>query len=194
MDKVVFQTGLFISDISKLVEKDFGINQTLFNSQIPNYYKKGNGNLRLYDFFDHIEKLGLNTDIVESTIISRFSSKDYSYADVPKFLEFIHTEIETDTITILTYGETRFQQLKYNCSPILNKLNYVDTLRPKAEYIKNTHTNNRGIVIDDKIIDNLPLNFKQVWLTRPSVYPKGGGFKSLDEIRSNWTAIDKTIN
>lgn len=184
MDKVVFKTNQFISDISKVIEEKFNIDQELFNSQVPTFYEKGEGNLQLYNFFNHIKKLGLKPDDVESAILDAFSDKDYSYPDVQQFLDFLQTK--SNNITLLTYGETRFQTLKYSCAPTLHKLNYVDTLQPKTEYIKNNYPNGQGMIIDDKIIDNLPPNFKQIWLTRPGAYKSGAGLKSLNNVIEQW--------
>lgn len=187
MDKVVFKTSQFIIDIAKLIEQKFNINQKTFMEQVPDYYKSGIGNLRLYDFFEHIEKLGLNSDLVESTILDGFKESDYSYSDVPDFLNFLYEK--THKITLLTYGETRFQKLKFNCAPSLHKLHYVDTIFPKTKYIHDYHQTGQGIIIDDKIIDNLPANFKQIWLTRLDAYPNGNGIKSINEIISNWDRL-----
>lgn len=184
IDKVVFRTSQFIFDVSRLIAEKYNINQELFNIQIPTYYKKGEGNLRLYDFFDHIKNLGLNPDDVEATIINSFINKDYSYPDVRQFLNFLQTK--SNNITLLTYGETRFQKLKHTCAPTLHKLNYVDTMQPKTEYIKTHYTDGQGIIIDDKIIDNLPSNFRQIWLTRPDAYPTGTGLRSLNSVIEQW--------
>lgn len=187
MDKVVFKTNQFIDDVAKIIDQHFNISQELFTSQIPNFYKAGEGNLRLYDFFEHINELNLNPDLVESTIINSFKGKDYSYPDVSNFLDFLNTK--TDDITLLTYGDTRFQQLKYTCAPTLHHLYYVDTLLPKTKYISDYHKTGQGIIIDDKIIHNLPVNFKQIWLTRPDAYPNGEGLKSLNQIISQWNQL-----
>jgi len=186
MDKVMFQTKLFISDVSSLIEEKFSVDPQLFNSQIPNFYKNGTGNLRHYGFFNHIENLGLQPDEVEATIIDCFKDRNYAYPDVPQFLEFLDAMKGINDITLLTYGETRFQKLKYNCAPSLHKLNYVDTLQPKTEYLNSHYPNSPGIIIDDKIIDNLPPNFKQIWLTRPDSYPDGKGLKTLVEVMKRW--------
>ena len=182
MDKVMFQTKPFISDVSSLIEEKFSIDPQLFNSQIPDFYKNGTGNLRHYGFFDHIKNLGLQSDEVEATIVDGFKARDYTYPDVSQLLEFLDVINEIGDITLLTYGEARFQRLKFNCAPTLHKMNYIDTLQPKTEYLNSHYSNSPGIIIDDKIIDNLPPNFKQIWLTRPDSYPDGKGFKSLVEV------------
>lgn len=191
MDKVLFNTNKFVFDISKLIESEYKINCKTFINQVPDYYTNIGKNLRFYNFFDHLKNLNIDNSEFEKAIINKLSTNKYIYDDVPDFISFLENYIKPKSIQILTFGENRFQNLKYSCSSEILNINYVDTIENKSIYIKRHFKGKVGIIIDDKPIESLPSNFQQILLARPDCYPESKGFKSLTEISINWS---KAVN
>jgi hypothetical protein len=188
MDMMAFPSGKFIEDVSQALEDGFGIDAKSFSERVPGLHVQGVGNLRHYDFFAHIESLGLSPDEVEQYILSTFSDRDYVYGDVAPFLDFLANEAQPNNSTLLTYGETRFQRLKYDCAPTLGSLSFVDTLLPKGRHITEHFSGQHGVIIDDKIVDNLPLGFKHVWVNR-ALAPPSGAHRTLQTVQEQWGEI-----
>ncbi|EDK72559.1 hypothetical protein TM7_0304, partial [candidate division TM7 genomosp. GTL1] len=155
-----------------------------FSGQVPDAHTPGVDNLRYYDFFAQLEELGLDAGEVEAYVLRRMSEGDYVYEDVPVFLDFLRYEIKPDRITLLTYGEKRFQKLKFNCAPSLKGLGFVATLEPKRDYFGGHLKESVGLVIDDKMIKGLPSNFRQFKLTREVTSVLFSG--SFLDLQQNW--------
>lgn len=190
MDKTVLPTWQFVADVAQTLEAKFGVDRQLFYDQVDGLHIQSVNNLRHYDFFAHIRDLGLNADEVETHILSAFGDRDYVYDDVPRFLNFLTTEVKPNPAILLTYGETRFQHLKYKCAPTLGSLSCLDILEPKGPYISRYFPETRGLVIDDKTIDGLPARFTHVWLTRDTLQ-SDQGYSSLIKIEERWPDIVK---
>jgi hypothetical protein len=188
MDKMTFPSGQFMTDVSQALETGFGVDGRSFSDQVPGLHIPGPGPSRHYDFFAHVESLGLNADEVEAYILSAFDGRDYVYPDVPAFMRFLETEVQPDNSTLLTYGETRFQRLKYDCAPTLGGLAFVDTLLPKGPYITEHFPGYHGVMIDDKIVDGLPVGFKHVWVSRERT-PPVGAHQTLRTVQEQWHEI-----
>lgn len=190
MDKTVLPTWQFVADVAQTLEAKFDIDKRLFYDQVDGRHVQSVDNLRHYDFFAHIRDLGLNADEVEAHILSAFGDRDYVYDDVSRFLDFLTTEVKPSSTILLTYGEARFQHLKYRCAPTLGSLSCVDILEPKGPYISKHFPETCGLVIDDKTIDALPASFTHVWLTRDA--PQSDKtYNSLVEIEERWPEIVK---
>ena len=191
MDKTVLDTGRFVGGLTVALEAGFEVNQQAFRSQMPAFYVGGKDErtLRYYDFFAHANQLGLDLDEAEAYILENLAGQDYIYDDVPPFLDFLAVQVQPETSLLLTYGEPRFQQLKYACAPTLGSLACVDTLRPKGEYISKRFAGRRGVIIDDKIVDGLPSGFKHVWLARDEVSLDRKSYSSLGNIQEHWDEI-----
>ena len=189
MDKTTVPTWEFMSDVSQVLETEFNIDRDQFFGQIDGRHNTGQGNLRHYDFFEHLHTLGLDEDEVEGCILQSFKGRNYVYDDVPQFLNFLLSEVNPDLAVLLTYGEHRFQQLKYKCSPALAALVCIDILEPKGEYLKERFANYRGVIIDDKPIAALPISFKGVLLERDTSDPHRYG--SLSQVQDRWPEITR---
>lgn len=189
MDKTVVPTWEFMSDVAQALQAGFSVDQGQFYGQIDGRHITGHDNLRHYDFFEHVCSLGLDGDEVEDYILQAFSGRDYVYDDVPQFLDFLLSEVRPDMATILTYGEHRFQHLKYKCAPSLGRLGCVDILQPKGSYIEEHFANYRGVIIDDKPVAGLPGNFKGVLLERDAEPSDAHKHSSLFQIKERWPSI-----
>lgn len=189
MDKTVVPTWEFMSDVAQALEAGFNVDQRQFYEQIDGRHIMGHDNLRHYDFFEHIRSLGFDDDEVEDYILQAFNGRDYVYDDVPQFLDFLSSEVKPDLVTLLTYGEHRFQHLKYKCAPTLGRLACVDILQPKGPYIEEHFANYRGVIIDDKPVANLPGNFKGVLLERDADPSDAHRYSSLSQIKRRWPDI-----
>lgn len=189
LDKTVFKTGQFVSDLAQALETGFGINAKWFCDQISDAHIQGAGNLRHYDFFDQIQSFGLNADEVEAYILEALGSRKYTYDDVEPFLDFLAKDVQPDQSILLTYGETRFQRLKYKCAPVLGTLAIADTLRPKGPYIAERFPGYQGVIIDDKAVKNLPDNFSHIWLMRNGIPSAGESYGSLTTLQEEWERV-----
>lgn len=190
LDKTVVPTWKFMFDVTQTLEVGFGIDREQFYGQVDGLHIIGHNNLRHYDFFEHVRGLGLDSDEVESYILQAFEGRNYVYDDVPQFLDFLLSEVNPDLALLLTYGEQRFQHLKYKCAPVLGGLACIDTLEPKGHYIEKHFAGSHGVVIDDKPIDALPANFRGVLLERDVRSPSGGqSYNSLYQVRQQWSEI-----
>jgi hypothetical protein len=187
MDKTLVPSWKFMSDVAQALSEGFGIDKKRFYDDVNALHIVGNDNLRHYDFFTHIRKLGLDADETETYIVQYLKERDYVYDDVPHFLNFILSEVKPDFAAILTYGEHRFQHLKYKCAPTLSNLVCIDILEPKGRYIKNHFANYRGVIIDDKPIAALPRNFTGVLLERGTTNARG--YSSLSVVQERWPEI-----
>lgn len=192
MDKTVVPTWEFMSDVTQALETGFGVDQREFYEQIDGRHITEHENLRHYDFFEHVRGLGLDGDEVEKYILQALSGRDYVYDDVPQFLSFLLSEIRPDLAMILTYGEHRFQQLKYKCAPTLARLACVDILQPKGTYIEEHFAGYHGVIIDDKPIANLPESFKGVLLEREAEPSSVHQHSSLSQVKERWPDIAYT--
>ena len=191
MDKTVFKTGQFVIDLAQALEAGFGINAKWFCDQISDAHIQGIGNLRHYDFFDQIQSFGLDADEVEAHILKTLGIRNYTYDDVEPFLDFLTADVQPDQSVILTYGEARFQRLKYKCAPVLGSLSIAATLQPKGPYITEHFSGYQGVIIDDKVIKDLPGNFSHIWLTRNNTPSAGESYSSLTTLQEGW---DRVIN
>ena len=191
LDKTTFRTHDFMADLAALLKARFGIEE--YANLANNAHISGEGKLRYYDFHTHIEELGLDATEVEEVVIETFAGRDYSYEDVEAFIDFLLTRSGLAVHSLLTYGETRFQNLKYRCAPALGKLAYAATLLPKRHFITEHFPTQQGIIIDDKPIVGLPGNFKQVLLTRGEELVANSSYSSLDEVMANWDDIVSTL-
>lgn len=191
MDKTVFPTWEFLSDVAQVLHEEFHIDKEQFYDSIDGRHVMGADNLRHYDFFAHIYNLGLDGDEVEKCILHAFRERDYVYDDVPQFINFLLSKVTPTAVMLLTYGEQRFQQLKYKCAPTLSNLACVDTLEPKNQYIKKHFAHHHGIIIDDKLINDLPVSFKGVLLKRDA-NNASDGYSSLSQIQQQWSELYHT--
>ena len=183
LDKTLFPTWKFIDDLARELETGFGINEEWFRRHVHVAHTPGVDGLRYYDFFAQLEALGFNGDEVEAHVLKYMRGKDYVYEDVPAFLSFLRQDVRPDSVILLTYGEQRFQKLKFDCAPSLKDLSFVATLKPKRDYFNTYLKGRRGIVIDDKLIIGLPSNFRQFKLARDkrSTDPFAGSFRDLQQ-------------
>lgn len=189
LDNTVFQTRQFNDDLGPVLEAGFGVDSRRFRASVPDFYVAGKEGLRHYDFFGHVSQLGLDANEVEAYILECFAGRDYAYGDVPPFMDFLTKQVGSDLLILLTYGESRFQQMKFKCVPSLGKLKYADTLQPKGDYIRENFSGRRGLIIDDKIVNGLQGGFRQIWLTRNRVSLARESYSSLGAIQEQWDEI-----
>lgn len=185
LDKTLFPTWKFIDELARELETTLDIDGEWFRWHVHDSHTPGVDGLRYYDFFAQLEALGLSGDEVEAHVLKYMSGKDYVYEDVPAFLSFLRQDVRPDNIILLTYGERRFQKLKFNCASSLKELDFVATLEPKRNYFYANLKEDRGIVIDDKVISGLPDNFSQFKLTR-NKESTGLFAGSFIDLRQNW--------
>ncbi len=189
MDKTVVPTWDFMSDVAQALDDGFEVSKDQFYGDVDSLHIAGVDNLRHYDFFAHVRELGLDADEVEGYILQVFKERDYVYDDVSQFLDFLLSDVRPDLATLLTYGERRFQYLKYKCAPTLGSLTCIDILEPKGKYIEEHFAGYRGVVIDDKPIAGLPANFQGVLLERDALPSDTQRYSSLSQVKERWPDI-----
>ena len=195
LDRTLFDTDRFIHDIAVILETRFDVvNADRFISNVGDYYVQTGENLRTYDFFRHIESLGLDADEVETHLETVFfeepedTRNTYLYDDAPRFIEFLRSEANIHDIKVLTYGEERMQKLKLRlAATVLKDIECVIIQEPKGPYLAFLYSEGqKGIVVDDKYISDLPEDFIQVQVNRNNKTIEDDQYQSLDTITVHW--------
>jgi hypothetical protein len=184
LDRTLFETDRFFDDFCRCLEEHFHVDVGKIQAEYRDFYEHGENDLRHYDFFRHLATIGLKAsdNEVEERLIEALSSNGYLYDDAEPFLDFLKPH--NLEVLILTYGEERFQRLKYRCVPALGGYAFTSTLRPKPEYIANNFVGRVGVIVDDQSIPDVPEGFQSVWLQRG--HRGEDVYSSLDDVRSHW--------
>lgn len=193
LDRTLFDTNRFTHDVAETLEAAFHINARHFIHDIPNHYLQTGANLRTYDLFAHTAHLALDADAVEHCLLSTLPARatppsGYMYPDAPGFISFLQAAPEVQNLSILTYGDTRTQRIKFTLSQaVLGAIPSVITQSPKDVYLRTQHESGRGIIIDDKHIENLPPNFTHIFIDRETA--AANAYHSLSDVQSAWPRI-----
>lgn len=183
VDKTVFSTNEFITDIAHELERAFGIDGAAFSKEVDSMHVVGQSGLRSYDFLEHVKRHGLDPTIVEAHIVEAFCNKEYGYDDVPPFIDFLEGEGLLSSSFLLTHGVESFQRMKYKCAPMLGRLAFASTLEAKGPYLSRTMAGAPGVIIDDKNIPHLPVGVRQIHIDRTG---RRGVHVSFETILEQW--------
>lgn len=161
-DNTLFDTKQFFADASQVVCELADIPVEQWYQTYKSFYITESG-LSHYDFYAHLGILALSATTVENAIIEYITGKDYLYDDVRPFLNSLppHTEA-----IVLTYGEDRFQRFKYKISGL--EMPIFTVLEPKGPWLARKFGPQKGVMIDDRPVADLPANFINIIIDRRS--------------------------
>lgn len=152
-DDVLFNTKDFVTDYKKMFSK-FGISKNLFQKYYYGYPVKKDKKLLKYSPYEHLKRIKENSGIDTKKLkegINDFAKDTsiYIFSDVLDFLK----NFSKKELFLLSYGETKFQNLKIKNSGItkyFSKIIVGDKL--KAETIKNLIKNSdTNYLLEDRV-------------------------------------------
>ncbi len=169
LDRTLFDTELFANTLAELSAQLIGISPVIFKDEMIHYKVGQDDGLQYYDYFGHMASHTMQihgtirTQLVDAL---RKANDSYVYEDAVLFLEKLHSQHVQSFI--LSYGEERYQRLKYEVSPELHSLEVYVTLQDKAEWLATNYAlPNTGVLVDDKdAYGTLPSNWKLCLLQR----------------------------
>lgn len=164
-DRTLFNTDEYFTWVVDLLESDFGVPRVVALRDFPKY-KHVNFNLQYYDFFAHIGAMGLDLDQVEQTIIRKLQGRGL-YSDVAGILAGLPDSLEC---IVLTYGDPRHQRLKYTVSGLQLPMHI--SPGQKGEWLQKHYGDKRGLMVDDRIIYDLPSEFAYEQVDRTAKNPQ----------------------
>lgn len=142
-DRTLFDTAKFIDVRDGVLKKEFGIELT--NEDTLNFYQYVD-DLYLYDFYDHMAKLGLTSDDVDKRLKPAMTQvcQSFVYDDAREIVDVIDFKI-------LTFGQVGYQSFKFEFAPELEGIEKIVVFEHKDEYIVRQHGEDRVVLVDDKI-------------------------------------------
>lgn len=158
-DRTLFDTDTYYAAVLDLLAANFGIDRGRVLQDFKTHQHTQDG-MQHYDFFGHVVALGLDPDVVEAAVISEFAGK-FVYADVPQVLQMLPDTLEA---VVLTYGDPRHQHMKYRLSRLNLPLNIASG--QKGPWLQNRYGDKRGLMVDDRVVADLPPKFSFVQIDR----------------------------
>lgn len=118
-DDVIFNTREFVVDYKKIFHS-LGISEDLFKKYYYGYPVKKSGKIMKYNPYEHLKRIEKNFNINTKELKKEIDGfvKDtarYIFSDVHDFLE----SFSKKELFLLSYGETKFQNLKIGNSGII---------------------------------------------------------------------------
>lgn len=165
LDSTIFDTGLFADTLWSILHDEFGVNRRAVSAQATQFYAYV-GDLYYYDFFAHLDALGLDKDAVERAVRAELAGTGFGlYDDVLPCASRLPAAVE---VMVLTFGERRYQELKYACTGLRWPLHAV--LEPKGPWLAARFAGRKGIMVDDRAVPDLPptINGLQINRTNPT--------------------------
>ena len=169
LDRTLFNTPVFVPELTAAAEKLYGLDAVQFQKDIPKYYvSSADGNLQHYDFFAQIAAHGIDIHHAERELLDALHGRNYVYDDAREMLQFLgSTPFELE---ILSYGTQFYQLFKYKAAPELAGLPIKVVFHDKAAFIAG-QPHEPSWLIDDKITNNLPEWCTMVLLDRTATAP-----------------------
>lgn len=133
LDRTLVKTDVITGALHKALEQLYGrVTVKQISADYP-HFRPLVGVQNYYDFFGQVESYGLEADTVEADLRAHITSNDLLYEDaLPMLDELDATGLP---ISILTYGERRFQEFKATLVPRLKPYKVISILEEKAAYL-----------------------------------------------------------
>lgn len=185
-DKVFFRLAAGIID---QVYPD-RIDPIRFSGELADYYLPADDNpdIKSYDFFAHIGNYDLPSDAVEELVRARMSDpqtrKQYIHRYVSDYLQTSSTYVDNHCGTI---GKPRTQRLKLYCSGLQDWFGPGHTHimeEPKGSVLTRLFRSHKGVLVDDKVVAELPRNFTQYHMVYAGVPDTGIDAPGLKVVHS----------
>lgn len=152
-DDVLFNTRDFVVDYKKIFRK-FGISDELFQKYYYGYPVKKGGKIMKYNPYEHLKRIKESSNIDTKELkkaIDDFveDTAQYIFPDARDFLE----SFSKKELLLLSYGETKFQNLKVSNSGItkyFSKIIIGDKLKSEmiSKLVKESDTN---YLLEDRV-------------------------------------------
>ena len=169
LDRTLFDTDRFADQLARISAALLGVSYESFVEGMEQHKVGQASGLQYYDYFAHMAAMHTSVDgAVYDGIASgiQTAQTSYLYEEVAGVLGALQNkQLE---VFILTFGEPRYQQLKYLVSPQLHSLQCHITLQDKSDWLA-THyaAPSRGVLVDDKNLYNkLPPNWRLCHIQR----------------------------
>jgi hypothetical protein len=166
-DRTLFHTDRFWADFSRCLCEFTGIDSSQIFLEYEEYVSSKD-KLRYIDYDNLIRRNNINHQDIVKKYKHKLSSNDYMYEDAKRLI-YDHQHLsESLDFGILTFGQELFQSFKISLCKELEHTKAYITLLPKSEFISLYLPGIKGILIDDKIGQNLPRNWTEVNINRKS--------------------------
>ena len=189
-DSTLYDTRLFADDLCRDIASLADVTVEQVRTDSKRFF--ADATLGGYDYIGHIRSYGLDPEIMWDRLDTIVRSKDFLYADSPKFIQELRSKGYNPAI--LSFGESRFQTTKI--VPTLTRLTGSADSKPlgftvvfhkKGEHIADLHRGQRGALVDDVPDQNLPKGFTEIHLDRkrnlakPEKTPSGYVVSNLEQ-------------
>jgi len=166
-DRTLFDTDLFWIDFAECLAVVIGISPSQILKAYTDYVTATG--ITSYIFYeDYIKQHNINHKLVQETVNKMLKNKQYLFEDAIKLLNSSDNLQREYEVAVLTYGQELFQNLKISLCKELKSLTSYITLLPKAQFIDYYISNRVGLLVDDKLGQNLPNGWVEVHIDRNS--------------------------
>ncbi len=144
-DRTLFDTDRFVGKLWEFIATEYGP-QAAICRQDAKQYLTYVGDLYDYDFFAHLESIEAITDDDQAFVAKAKAalSDDFLYDDARSVIPAIDT--------ILSFGNSPYQEFKLSFCPELANIPTTLVLMPKGQYIKQHYDSRPTVLVDDKAI------------------------------------------
>lgn len=142
-DRTLFDTARFVVDRDRVLRQKFGIE--IKQSDTKKFYRYVD-DLYLYDFYEHMANYGLSMDDIDAKLKPELKKirQTYIYSDAKKI-------INDFDFSVLTFGQQKYQELKFELTPELGSKEKIVVLEHKDEYLTRERGAERVALVDDKL-------------------------------------------
>lgn len=187
LDRTLFDTDLFIRTLWTWIGQAYGVDIQAARANQGTYYRYV-GDMYDYDFFRHIQDLGIDKQDLITRVHQELKQSHFLYPDVAAFLELTH---DLDR-AILTFGNEPYQSFKLSFCPQLLELPVYMTLEQKPGYIQAHWPDIATTLIDDRLLaGSLPSTTTFIQLNREQELPmiehdSYRAVNTLELVRKEW--------
>jgi hypothetical protein len=191
LDRTLFDTNRSFDYILIAAEACFGnrgISAKKMRDEYKNFYTSDDPTaLRTYDFFEHLKSYGFAVTNDDIRVLRErvMNQGDLLFPDAHELLKYLETRPDLK-VTILSFGVPQFQIFKCSLTPELEKYHMDCIFEEKGPFIKRTYEAEPSLIVDDKVIDDLPEWCRGVLLNRTTPEQSGvlEGHSHYDVINS----------
>jgi hypothetical protein len=163
LDRTMFDTDAYVMHCATCLINHLGVDSIEFISETKKHSIIVDEKTYHYLMFGHCKHYGLNPVMAAEFLIDNIEPNMFIYPDI---LEFFASFNAKHKLEIVTFGSDQEQQFKIDVSPVLDGITAHISMRPKSEVLAEISKGLRAVIIDDKLIPNLPKNVDQIHITR----------------------------
>jgi hypothetical protein len=163
LDRTLFDTDKYITHCATMLINHLGVDSIEFLSETKKFSLIFDEKTYHYLMFRHCRNYGLNPIIAREFLLDTITPQMFMYADA---IEFVENFPDRSKLEIVTFGVEEEQGFKIETCPVLGSLVRHVSLRPKAEVLARISAGQKCVIIDDKLIPDLPEGISQIHITR----------------------------